>query len=584
MRARGVAITAALSGVVLGSAACGDPSGPQQTVHNRPITKSERWSRADSPHIVKGKLTVSRGVTLTIEAGASVLFDSQATLIVGYSTAPAVLQALGTAAAPITMGSLRGATAPGDWIGIRFRGNTTSVLRYVEMQGCGNIPLIDSMPAACLALGNPYQPAESASVLIDHVTVTDGNGGAVVLSSQSSFAPGSVGLTVRNMNGFAAQFRAREAARFPAGGAFSGNTLNEVQLTTDTLTDSLTLGNGVPWAIVGPVLVEGAKEPVLTIAAGDTVTLAGQLTAGQNAAGGLRIGADGGPTVTVHGRSINGVIFGAFAVRSTISDASFETCGSTGGACVTLAGSYSGGPAPAPTIRNVSIGRGSTGGIAMVNKARFGPGSANLTITGVNGVPVFVHQSPISSIPSGHYSGNTTDAIWINQLTVRQNETWPRLDVPYYIYNWVSVGDSGGHPTLSLDSGVTVVAVPGATIRVGEVGPGAIHAVGTATAPITFTSASGNPGGWGGIELLSQTDTSTVFDHVILDNAGALANVQGGFIFYIDVGPVIRHSTISNSAGCGIVNSGMSTGATDFADPALGNTFINNAFGAICGP
>ena len=41
---------------------------------------------------------------------------------------------------------------------------------------------------------------------------------------------------------------------------------------------------------------------------------------------------------------------------------------------------------------------------------------------------------------------------------------------------------------------------------------------------------------------------TTVFDHVIVDNAGTPANVQGGFLFYTDIGPIIRNSTIRNSA------------------------------------
>jgi hypothetical protein len=249
-----------------------------------------------------------------------------------------------------------------------------------------------------------------------------------------------------------------------------------------------------------------------------------------------------------------------------------------------LAGSYTGGPAPAPPLKNVTIRNTIGGGIAMTYGGRPGPGSTNLTITGVNGMPVFIHQSPVSSIPSGHYTGNVRDFIWINQLDIRQNETWPKFDVPYFIYNWASVGDSATDPTLTIEPGVTVISAAAASIRVGEAGPGAIHAVGTAAEPITFTGESNSPGGWTGIVVWFQADSSTVFDHVIVDNAGTPANVQGGFLFYTDIGPIIRNSTIRNSAGCGVIIVNGPPWSTDFTAPALGNTFSNNVGGAVCGP
>jgi hypothetical protein len=569
---------------ILLALACGDPSGPDQTIHDAPITKDQTWSRADSPHLVRGKQAILGGVTLTIEAGATVLFDSLASLTFGRPVGSGTLLALGSAAAPITMRSLQEASGPGAWIGLTFRSNTASVLRHVNVSGCGSARRTDSIPPACLALGNPFLPEESPTLLIDHVTVEDGRGGAVALWNQSEFGAGSSVLSVRNMKGYVARLRAREAARFPLGGTFAGNDTNEVQLTADTLRDSLTLVNGIPWAVEGDVLIEGPKEPVLTIPAGATILLSASLIAGQDAPGGLQIGTDGGPTVNLLPRSTTweGLQFRAYAVHSSISDAVLESCGPAGTSCVSLQGSFTGGPAPTPVLRNVTIRDAVGSGMAMAYNGRPGPGSTNLRITGAGEMPIFVHQSPLSSIPSGQYTGNFRDLIWINQLDIRQDETWPRFDAPYFIYNWVSVGDDATDPTLTVAPGVTVISAAGVSIRVGETAPGAIHAVGTVAEPITFTGETYSPGSWTGIAVSYHADPSTVFDHVIVDNAGAPYPVQGSFHFYTDIGPVIRNSMIRNSAGCGVIVVNGAPWSTDFTAPALGNTFTNNVGGAVC--
>jgi hypothetical protein len=574
-----------LSPLILLTLACGDPSGPSQTVHDQQITHDQTWHRADSPHLVKGQLTIWGGATLTIEAGVTVLFDSLSGLTLGRPGGAGTLIALGSAGAPIRMGSRYGGTVPGRWRGLRFR-DSDSELHHVTLSGCGAGALSDSIPAGCISLGNPLLAGETPSLLIDHVTVDTGRGNAIALWSQSTFAPGSAVLSVHGMNGIAARMRAREAVRFPIGGSFSDNDTNEVRLSADTVADSLTLASGVPWALEGTILIEGPNEPVLTIPAGDTIRLSGSLQAGQHAPGGIRIGTIGGPTTYLKPRSSSwgGLFFLPYAVHSSVSDAVLESCGAGGGACLNLNGSYSGGPAPTPLLTNVTVRNGLGGGMAMNYLGRPAPGSTNLTITGTNDIAIFVHQSPVSAIPPGHYTGNFRSIIMINQLDVRQDETWPRFDVPKFIYNWVSVGDSVTHPTLSLTPGDSVISAAGAQIVIGEHGPGAMHAAGTALAPITFAGEANRPGSWGGIVLWFQADSSSLFDHVVVDNGGTPANVQGNFLFYTDLGPVIQNSIIRNSAGCGINIVNQPPWATDFTAPVLNNSFSGNAGGDICGP
>ena len=565
--------------------ACGDsdPTGPK--IHDTTITQDQTWSLADSPHLVRGWVTVTNGAALMIEAGATVLFDSQAKLTFGGGAGTGKLVALGSAAAPIMMRSLQEGAGPGSWIGLRFRSNTASALHHVNVSGCGGSVQNDSIPPACLALGNPFLAHERPTLLLDHVTVDEARAGAVALWSESGFAEGSSVLSVRNMKGYVARMRAREAARFPLGGTFTGNDTNEVRLGADTVPESLTLTNGVPWAVVDTVLIEGPNEPVFTILA-DTVRLSGSLRAGEHAPGGLQIGSDGGPTVSLLPRSTPwiGVEFRAYAVRSSIRNAVLESCGTNGMPCVSVVGSFTGGPAPAPVLRNVVIRNAVGGGLTMTYGGRAGPGSANVTITGAGAEPVTIEHSPVGSIPAGRYTGNARDRVWINRYDVRQDDSWAKLDVPYYIREYVSVGDAARSPTLTVAPGVTVISAPGVRIRVGETAPGAIHAVGTEAEPITFMGETNRPGSWTAIVVGYRAQPSTVFDHVVVDNAGGSFVVEGSFHFYTDIGPIIRNSTIRNSASCGVIIVNQPPWSTDFTAPALGNTFTNNAGGAVCGP
>jgi hypothetical protein len=220
----------------------------------------------------------------------------------------------------------------------------------------------------------------------------------------------------------------------------------------------------------------------------------------------------------------------------------------------------------------------------MTYGGRPGPGSANLTITGGGAEPVSVEHSPVSAIPPGQYTGNARDRISINRYDVRQDDTWPNHGVPYYIREYVSVGDDVTGPTLTVEPGVAVISASAVHIFVGQTEPGALHAVGTAAEPITFTGETNYPGSWSGIVIGPQADPSTTFDDVIVDNGGGPFDFEGSLSFYVDLGPIIRNSTIRNSATCGVTIVNQPAWSTDFTAPALANTFTNNAGGAVCGP
>jgi hypothetical protein len=91
------------------------------------IATDTTWTKANSPYIVTGTITVQGAdgadgiTTLTIEAGVEVRFNRPYYIQVGAKTGVAgALKAEGTAGAPILFTSNMANPAPGDWSGVRI--------------------------------------------------------------------------------------------------------------------------------------------------------------------------------------------------------------------------------------------------------------------------------------------------------------------------------------------------------------------------------------------------------------------------------------------------------------------------------
>jgi len=520
----------------------------------------------------------------------TVLFTDSSGLTFGLN-GPGLLRAMGTPSAPIILRDTAATAIPGAWVGLTFRSSDTSELHNVTLRGCGHARLDND--AGCLVLGH-YIFGPFPTMRMDNVTVERGAGGAVILSRHSHFAAGSSGLVVRNMRGHIATLAASEAIAFPTGSTFSANDTAEVRLLGDTLRDTTSWTPSIPWVVMGPLYVEGAHAPVFTIPAGITLPfdVAASIVVGKNAPGELRVGTDGGPTTTLRARRADwaGVAFWPAAKPSAISNAVLEKCGNFsdtgyGQACVSFIGNFS-GTAPAPVLKNVTIQEADGVGVNAIGGGQFGAGSANLAITcaaGTIGAPMWFYESSPASIPSGTYTGNTVDAIYIYTVTLTANETWGNHGVPYLFLQGLGIGNVA-NPTLTLEPGVMFRFAPGGILGVGWLAPGGLRAVGTAAQPILITGQYDLPGSWMGVIVTADADATTVFDHVILENGGADdGQYATAFRLAQERGPFIRNTLVRRSAGCGITRLPGSW-TTDFTAPALGNAFQNNAGPDQCGP
>lgn len=209
--------------------------------HSGPITADETWCAANSPHLLTGDVTVSPGVTLTVEPG---------TVVGGNTTVELNVQghliAIGTPAQPITFTSATN-TAPNQWSGLVFEGGTGemeyTLVRY------GGRP--NSINATCGSSGMGFNIA-ARNVLTGALNIRNSQ----IRSSlyNCNFSSADYGLYVNNSRvlvensvianngtgtgGYAIYVTGANSSLSLAGNTFTANARNRVLMTPGAMTSA----------------------------------------------------------------------------------------------------------------------------------------------------------------------------------------------------------------------------------------------------------------------------------------------------------------------------------------------------------
>ncbi len=214
-------------------------------------------------------------------------------------------------------------------------------------------------------------------------------------------------------------------------------------------------------------------------------------------------------------------------------------------------------------VENVTVSGASGIGLVMVTGA-FADGSSNLRIQGSGSYPLFVKAGALTSIPAGSsFAGNAKDGVVVETAFTTRFSAATRLitsgtirkfDVPYIIGLGAVKTDliistvESGPPTFTNTPVITIEA--GVELRFSKVRDvnsyqslinidsapdngvwkplGTLRAIGTAAAPIVFTSNEQTPaaGDWATIAL-EELSAQTQLDHVVIAYAGADARALG---------------------------------------------------------
>lgn len=235
-------------------------NGTAKSVHEGKITKDETWKKADGPHLIRGEVSVEsdQGVTLTIEPGTEVRFETGASLFVGYG-ALGYLKAEGTAEAPILFTSAASNPSKGDWMTVYLgNGAANSVMTHCTIKYGG-----------AASYGALTVSGANNTPTVKNSTIEESAGFGIELQDSASFKA-FTGNTIKASGSNPISLRANAVGSLGAGNTFVANTHQAIDVVGEAISKSATwLNQGIPYRLQGESSVEHASStPVLTIAAG----------------------------------------------------------------------------------------------------------------------------------------------------------------------------------------------------------------------------------------------------------------------------------------------------------------------------
>jgi len=221
------------------------------------------------------------------------------------------------------------------------------------------------------------------------------------------------------------------------------------------------------------------------------------------------------------------------------------------------------------------------------------------------GVRIYQNQSALSSFTNNEFIDNTTNDLKLSAYNVSfigegnvfskdivvvgsdvdapGDVLWRKQNAHYILINDdVTVGCSTG-TKLIIEAGTSIKLSQAHGIEIAYASSrlGMIEAIGTATEPIHFTSASSNPskGDWTSITFYEGSSMGSVFDYCNFSYGGGYIGAPAMVVFKFEQGSTctFNNCTFSNSEGYGMMQDQPTY---DFSYPTLvNNSFFDNTLG-----
>ena len=593
---------AALAPVIAHPAVAGSiPTGGTFTSNARNVVQltggtvavTQTWPNLGIPYAVTGDVFVegTASPVLTLPAGTALRFGTGRSFYVGSSggTASGALVTNGTASQKVTFVADAATPAAGHWYGVYLRANASPAtsLTHTEIRHCGQgtFPCLDVASAQAGITLNNVTVAQSAHTGVEIAGTSRLNAASTVLSVSDAAQPPIVA-------------HPNVAGALPAGGTFTNNARNVVQLTGGTVALSQTWPNlGIPYAVNGDIFVESAGTPaILTIPAGTALRFGSGRSFYVGSGGGTASGA-----LVTNGTASQKVTFVADAatpaaghwygvyLRANASPATSLThteirhCGQGTFPCLDVASAQAG-----ITLNNVTVAQSAHTGVEIAGTSRLNAASTVLSVSDAAQPPIVAHPNVAGALPAGGtFTNNARNVVQLTGGTLSVSQTWPNLGIPYAINGDVFIEGTGA-PVLTLPAGTSLRFGASVSFYVGAsagTATGALVALGTSSNRVVFTADATTPaaGHWFGIFFRTNASTGSSLDFTTVEFGGrsGFPNID----FTRDIGQTVRNSIIRSSGGCGIRrNAFTGTWATDFTAAGLGNTFSSNTGLNQCGP
>ncbi len=507
------------------------------------ITVDTTWGLAGSPYTITGSnVSVKAGVTLTIDPGVTVQFDSGKNMYV-YGT----LKAVGGKDAKITF---TGTTAtPGFWDSIFVSGAGAVDLEYCQVMYAGYVNALGVYlggTGAMTVKNCSFSNVAGDGLRIDSAAATTYLGG-------NSFANCTTGV------------------RIAAGRSYDDTSSTYSANTTDVLADT-GVGYGIGtivWNVQSPYWITMGTGGPYTIKSGSSLTIKPGTTVKFPAHAALYIQG----TLSAVGTSAASIIFtGATATAgfwdsvyvSGAGAADMQYCQVMYAGYYNTSGVYLGGTG-AQSVKNCVISGVAGAGLKVYCDSTVLTLANNSYSTCTIGVIIGLGRSYEDTTST--YTGNGTDVLVdTGSNTTSEKAVWG-LQSPYFIT--LGTGSpytikSGG--SLTIKPGTTVKFPQGATLYI----EGTLSAVGTAASNIILTGTTAQAGWWGGVCLQYAGAADIQYCQILYagyyNGAGVYKSSTGAL--------TLANNIISNTEGAGL-RLYESTGTHTIT----GNTFTQNTQG-----
>lgn len=524
------------------------------------------WTMTSMPYVVSTTFTLSKA-DLTIGPGVLVQFDRYNSMIVGSGggETDARLTTLGELERPVRMTGVD--EEPGSWGGLYVNssgGDHRVHLTHTRLENGGSEY---GYGLAMLSMDDNVQ------VVAQDLVLTGSGGLGFSFGTGSGWSEDSQNITVTN-NGATGQMSADQVRSFPPSTDLSGNLLNTVRITSAELEISADWYDyGSSYAATEGLSTSnnGTEEIVFTVAQGVVLEFAAdqELELGESGSASVSFLGTPDDPVVLKGMDSDedgtwyGVQFSGGLSSATWQNVQMYDGGIESGAALRIDGGVL-------AVDSVHV-EGSLGAGFRIRSGGFAEGGKGLTITG-NGS---TGSAPITSAPSlpkeqSTYSGNTADAITLDESDVVESVALPGLDVPYLVNRDLKVYGTEESPAIfSLEPGTNILFGKESAIIIYEYG--GLSALGTAEQNIILSGQSEDPTTWDGIFFVGAVDGLSEIEYVDLGYAGD----QGAAIWVNTGNPAIRNSHIHDSTCYAIAVLKPEEGAlvenVTYADNACGD-------------
>lgn len=264
----------------------GEVGGP--TYVSGIISFDTTWTATDSPYVVTGSILVEEGVTLTIEPGVLIKFNSGKGIRIDGE-----LIARGTETESIVFTSNQSSPAPGDWVNILFTDGSVDAV-FDEDENCLN----GSIMQYCTVeygggVDNPVLKIVSSSPYINHCIITNNGNSGIYVSD------GSLKITNNVINENSPECGDENTPEYGGGIYISSGTVN---ISGNTISNNVAHGRFTHYIGYGGGIYIGSGTVTITnnTISSNRASSRWQDTPGYG--GGIYIG---GGTVTISNNSIS---------------------------------------------------------------------------------------------------------------------------------------------------------------------------------------------------------------------------------------------------------------------------------------